>query len=282
MRHANGDVCADAPGQPAAGCGCQPRFASNTHTAGEPGRDSDHNTLPGRLQPLATGHHCRENPSDPRCQGSTRAPALPATGARAQQVVAFFVGGVAAAAPGDPLCGQNPAPPPPAPPPTPTPIPVDAAVEAPRILAALSLPSVDVKANPALGLVNLPTWFWAVGYDGRPLTAAHSWSAPYVPTTVVVTLTVDHYTWNWGDGGQIDTESLGEAYPAESDIQNVYRWSSRSEPGGNFHGSLTVHWRASYTVNGAAPVPLSAVERRYEFVYPVQQIQPVIRPNGAP
>lgn len=38
------------------------------------------------------------------------------------------------------------------------------------VLANVPLPTIELKANPELGLVNLPSWFWVSGYDGRTIT----------------------------------------------------------------------------------------------------------------
>lgn len=197
--------------------------------------------------------------------------------------------GVAAAAPGDPSgCGAPPpasSPPgggggggnPSPPPPTPVPlIPVDVPREAPGVAASVERPQLRIRMNPAIGMVNVPTWFWAEGYRGQDLTASRAWGQPYVPTTISVRYVVKRYIWNFGDGGQIESRSLGQSYPIESDIKNAYRWSSRTEPGGAFHPTLTIEWNVEYRVNGGPPQSLPAVQQRYEAIYQVQQLQPVI------
>jgi hypothetical protein len=138
--------------------------------------------------------------------------------------------------------------------------------------------------NPATGMVNVPSWFWAEGYDGRPLAVSQSWSGPagggalYIPTTVTVTFRVQKYTWNFGDGGQFDSRSLGQPFPAESDIRNAYAWSSRTEPGGVFHGALFITWDVSYTITGGTGGggTLPPVTLRVEWEHAVQQSQPVV------
>lgn len=235
------------------------------------------------------GAACQEDPTDPACQAHGGVPHSPRFGAetrRGASLTTSFtaLGSIAAPIFSDslqapPCTGEAPVAPPGGSPPTPTPvplIPVCAACEAPGVAAGVPLPQVQVRMNPDLGLVNLPTWFWAVGYQGQALTASRSWSAPYEPTTIVVRYTVARYIWDFGDGGQVETLSLGQAYPEASDITNVYRWSSRTEPGGQFHPSLTIEWRVEYRVDGGPPQPLPAVQRRYEASYPVQQLQPII------
>ena len=161
--------------------------------------------------------------------------------------------------------------------PTPVPlIPVCAACEAPGVAASVESPAVRVRMNPDTGLVNVPTWFWAEGYRGQDLVASRSWSPPYEPTTIEVRYSVRRYLWNFGDGGQIESKSLGQPYPAESDVRNAYGWSSRTEPGGVFHLGLTIEWNVEYRVNGGAPQQLPPVARPYPAIYPVQELQPII------
>lgn len=230
--------------------------------------------------PDTGGGYCNENPEE--CAGGS-AP-TPTWFSRPQKVVVplslvAFAGWLL---PGAALSFAHPCPgdPPPggtAPGPTPVPLtPVCAECEAPGVAASVETPEVQVRANPATGLVNLPTWLWAEGYLGQDLFATQSWSPPYEPTTIEVRYFVKRYLWNFGDGGQIESRSLGQPYPAESDIRNAYAWSSRTEPGGYFHLALIIEWHVEYRVNGGAPTPLSPAQRRYEAIYPVQELQPIV------
>lgn len=155
-------------------------------------------------------------------------------------------------------------------------IPVCVTCEAPGVATSVEIPEVRVRMNPDTGLVNLATWLWAEGYRGQDLFASQSWSPPYEPTTIEVRYSVKRYLWNFGDGGQIETRSLGQPYPQESDIKNAYGWSSRTEPGGVFHLALTIEWDVEYRVNGGPPQPLPPAQRRYEAIYPVQELQPIV------
>lgn len=176
----------------------------------------------------------------------------------------------AAVAPDDPPACGDPAP-------TPVPlIPVCAECEAPGVASSVEMPRVRVRTNPDIGLVNVPTWLWAEGYRGQDLFASRSWSPPFEPTTIEVRYSLKRYLWNFGDGGQIESQSLGQPYPQESGIRNAYGWSSRTEPGGLFHLSLTIEWNVEYRVNGGAPQPLPPAQRRYEASYPVQELQPIV------
>ena len=243
-------------------------------------------TLPGTG---GGGGACETDPTDPACRGGTTVPRTLAITSRADthqigtlDMISTRDGAVLVPqealvihpCPGDPPFGGNE--PAPAPPPPPPPIPVCAACEAPGVAASVEIPAVTVRMNPETGLVNLPTWFWAEGYRGQDLVASRSWSAPYEPTTIEVRYFVKRYLWNFGDGGQIESKSLGQPYPASSEIANAYGWSSRTEPGGVFHPGLAIEWDVEYRVNGAAPQSLPPVTRMYPAIYPVQELQPII------
>ena len=237
------------------------------------------------------GTFCRDNPSDPDCAGTVRT--LPdSVIPRVHRSEAATVPVTLLGDTGMPVVASRRllAPPPcddtiPDPPsgagqvatPTPVPlIPVDVPREASALASSVEVPQVQVHMNPTIGMVNVPTWFWAEGYRGQDLVASRSWSPPYEPTTIEVRYHVKKFVWNYGDGGQIENLSLGQAYPQVSDIRNTYQWSSRSEPGGVFHVALIVQWDVAYRVNGSTPETLPSVQRRYETSYPVQQLQPII------
>lgn len=167
-----------------------------------------------------------------------------------------------------------PAPPPPPPPP----IPVDGPGEAAKLCAQLGLPDVTLDYNPSLAMVNVATWFYAQGYRGQFLYINKSWTAPYVPTTIEIEGRPVRYLWNFGDGGQVETTTLPAAYPAESAVRNAYQWSSKTEPGGYFHTSLTIVWDGYYRVNGGPWQFIATRTRSYSGLLPVQQLQPIIRP----
>ena len=252
-----------------------------------PSAPSPTNALPGLPNTGGgggDGSYCRDHPTDPECPGNGGAvPVGSASAARLDGLltrVPNLVGAI-----GLPLFAANGVAPPPCddlvPGPAPNPtlvslIPVDVPREAPDVAASVEMPLVRVRANPETGLVNVPTWLWAEGYRGQDLVASRSWSLPYEPTTIQVRYSVRRYLWNFGDGGQIETRSLGQPYPQESDIRNVYGWSSRTEPGGVFHLSLTIEWAVEYRVNGGSPQLLPPVQHRSEMTYPVQELQPIV------
>lgn len=69
--------------------------------------------------------------------------------------------------------------------------------------------------------------------------------------------------------------SLGQRYPAPSDIQHTYEHSSLGRPAG-FAVRLTVEFAAGYRVNGGAAQRLPGLRRTYETGYAVQEVQPVL------
>src|SRR5262249_25723544 len=133
-----------------------------------------------------------------------------------------------------------------------------------------------------LALVNLPTWFWVEGYDGRPFGASRSVSlppevGPEVPASVVpandprrqtstyaieVRIRLGRCEWSFGDGASLVSQSLGKAYPGESDVRHTYQYASLAFPDG-FPVSLTVPYEVEYLVNGGAPRALAPIRRTY-------------------
>jgi hypothetical protein len=151
------------------------------------------------------------------------------------------------------------------------PIVVDPRVVAMDVLQHIPLPNVKIRVNPALGLVAMPGWFWAEGYNGEPFGG----SATVGSYTVAVQVQPSSYTWSFGDGNTLVTQSLGQPYPAESDIQHTYQYSSLHYPDG-FLVQLTIQFAASYSVNGGPAEPLSSMERAYTASYRVQELQSIL------
>ncbi|MHB1162569.1 MAG: hypothetical protein ACYC3V_19880, partial [Chloroflexota bacterium] len=162
-------------------------------------------------------------------------------------------------------------------------------------LGHVPLPNIQLRMNPALGLVAMPGWFWVEGYDGSSFGTSRTVNippevGPEVPTSVVPandsrrqgrSFTVDvriwptRYEWSSGDGANLVNLSLGKAYPAQSDIQHTYEYTSLRFPSG-FPVWLTVDFAAEFRVNGGAPQGLPAIRRTYASVYRVQEVQPVL------
>lgn len=162
-------------------------------------------------------------------------------------------------------------------------------------LGHVSLPNIQLRMNPALGLVAMPGWFWVEGYDGSSFGTSQTVDispevGPEVPTTVVpagdsrrqgtsftvaVRIWPTRYEWSFGDGTTLTNLSLGRPYPAPSDIQHTYEYSSLRFPNG-FPVWLTADFAAEFRVNGGAPQGLPTIRRTYESAFRVQEIQPVL------
>lgn len=162
-------------------------------------------------------------------------------------------------------------------------------------LGHLPLPNIQLRANPGLGLVSMPGWFWVEGYDGSAFGTSRTVDIPpevgadvpvdVVPAddprregssfTVEVRVWPTDYDWSFGDGASLSTRSLGKPYPMQSDIQHVYEFSSLPFPEG-FPVRLVVEFAAEYRVNGGEPQGLPSIRRSYEIGYRVQEVQSVL------
>jgi len=199
-------------------------------------------------------------------------------------------------------------------PPAPAPAPQPAAVAAappsggggadPRDVAMdirghVPLPDIQIGVNPSpAGIVAIPTWYWVEGYDGRAFGASRTVDIPAeigaevpidgpgaVPAddprrqgssfSVEVHIAPTSYQWSFGDGSALEGHSLGQPYPATSDIQHTYQYSSMRQPGG-FPLNMTVTFSVDYRVNGGAPQELPPITRTSQMTYRVQEIQTVL------
>jgi hypothetical protein len=139
---------------------------------------------------------------------------------------------------------------------------------------------MELFVNPGRGVVRVPDWYWAVGYDGRDLVQSRSfdleWSVPGPPIritdpgtgqtievpgpsitgtdhiTVAVRYRPARYRWDYGDGTVVDTGSLGLAYPSISDVQHAYQQGSLSQPGQQYTYQLIADWAGDWFVSGDA------------------------------
>lgn len=163
------------------------------------------------------------------------------------------------------------------------------------VYAHVPLPGIQIRVNPELGLVAHPSNFWLAGYDGRPFGASRSISIPpavgddvpfdVVPRTdprrqaiaftVEVQVRAAQYRWDFGDGTSLSTTSLGQAYPATSEIQHRYETSSFYQPDG-FAVQLTTRYEALWRVNDGGWQPLPAIQKTTLYGYPVQEIQTIL------
>ncbi len=148
---------------------------------------------------------------------------------------------------------------------------VDPVAVALELLNHLPIPDIAIEANPSIGLVALPSWFWIDGYDGSAISSSDSLSGVTVDVEVEPLL----YRWSFGDGTTAETISLGQRYPAESDIRHVYEQSSLAA-GGAYAIAVEVTFAARYRVDGGAWVALDPITRSFSNDYPVQQLQSVL------
>jgi hypothetical protein len=139
------------------------------------------------------------------------------------------------------------------------------------LLASIRLPDMHLRMNPATGLVALSTWYWVEGYDGAPIRRVARLGA----IIVEVELTPSGYRWAFGDGATLETMSLGQAYPQESDLRHTYERSSLGA-GGQYRVTLDVTWAVRFRVNGGPWQDLPSMTRSFVAAYPVQQAQSVL------
>jgi hypothetical protein len=151
------------------------------------------------------------------------------------------------------------------------PVVVDPRAVAMAVLDHIPLPNVLIRMDPSLGLVAMPGWFWAEGYNGEPFGG----SATVGSFTVAVHIQPSSYTWSFGDGTSLVSHDLGQPYPAESDVQHTYQYSSLHYPGG-FPVQLTIQFSVTYSVNGGPAEPLSSMARTYTASYRVQELQSIL------
>jgi hypothetical protein len=147
-----------------------------------------------------------------------------------------------------------------------------------QLVNGLTLPTtpLTVHHNPNVGVTRLSTWFWVEGYAGEPITATTDISVPWVHrwtdelgieqeesgtyhVSVFVRVRPARYVWDFGDSSRLDTASLGQAYPAESDVQHTFLWHSHGQAGGRYTYGLGIDWvsdwRASGDASGQGPGP---------------------------
>jgi hypothetical protein len=143
-------------------------------------------------------------------------------------------------------------------------------------------PPIVLHQNPEKGVVHIPSFFWAdpTSYDGGPLVKTdYDISLPWsyteqvdvrdpltgvvvgttsstVSGTANISLAVRYlpgrYLWDFGDGARLDTGSLGQPFPEESDVQHVYERSSLNEPDHQYTYQLAIDWNGEWLVTGDA------------------------------
>jgi hypothetical protein len=148
---------------------------------------------------------------------------------------------------------------------------VDPASMAADLRDHVPVPDITVGVNPATGLVAMPSWFWIEGYDGSAIRTSDTLG----DTTVEVEVRPTGYRWSFGDGEALETDSLGEAYPQESDIRHTYQQSSLAD-GGAFQVTVRITFSVRYRVDGGPWEPLDPITRSFSAAYRVQQLQSIL------
>ena len=159
--------------------------------------------------------------------------------------------------------------------------PTDLIEEARRHLA---LPLPDPTTSPELDqIVNLPTWLWL---DAGWRTLTSTASVPGVSVTVRAAPEVA--IWTMGDGAQVVCDGPGTPYNfalppngQSSNCTHTYPRSSASQPDARYRASVTVQWRASWSVSGfAGGGDLGTIDRTTAFSVRVGEVQALNTPAG--
>jgi hypothetical protein len=167
------------------------------------------------------------------------------------------------------------------------------------VAPAVPLPPITLHVNPVRGVVHVPDWYWAEGYDGSPRSVSRDyslqWSLPGAPIidaatgqvigqlpgrsgTYRISVTVRYrpsrYRWDLGDGTVLDTSSLGQAYPSISDVQHSFDRSSLLQPGQMYTYRLVIDWQGDWQVSGDA-TGSGTVEPRQSIASAQQEMREV-------
>jgi hypothetical protein len=142
----------------------------------------------------------------------------------------------------------------------------------------LVLQTPVVRFSPAtVQVVQIPTWMWIDAASWQPQSS--NVAVPGVSVSVRAWPVASE--WTMGDGTTVRCAGPGTPFdphhddPARgSSCSHTYTTSSSSAPAGAFDGSVTVTWRASATVTGAAGGgDLPALARTRRFTVRVAQVQ---------
>jgi hypothetical protein len=147
---------------------------------------------------------------------------------------------------------------------------VDLEVEARRLVeefvARVPVPRLTVHANPApAGLVGLESWFWATGYDGRPIVDR----IDALGIGVDVRIDPTTPTWTFGDG-RSTAGDLGRPFPARSTVRHGF----------THHGTHTVavafDWAPRYRIDGTDWIDLPVIPVQGTLAHPVREAQAIL------
>ena len=147
---------------------------------------------------------------------------------------------------------------------------VDLEVEARRLVeeyvARVPVPVIVVHANPMpAGLVGLESWFWATGYDRRPIVDR----IDALGVGVDVRIDPTPVEWDFGDG-HATSGGLGLAYPARSPVRHAF----------SHHGTRPVTARLDlvprYRIDGTDWIELTAIRVQDARDYLLREAQAVV------
>jgi len=147
---------------------------------------------------------------------------------------------------------------------------VDLEVEARRLVeeyvARVPVPRIAVGANPRpTGLVGLESWFWATGYDRRPIVDR----IDALGIGVDVRIDPTPVTWAFGDGATA-SGGLGTPWPARSPVRHAYR----------HHGTFTVTAHLDlvprYRIDGTDWIELPTIPVEDDLGHRVRDAQAII------
>jgi hypothetical protein len=130
-------------------------------------------------------------------------------------------------------------------------------------------PSLTMGINPGIGLTGMPSWFWLAGGSASILDA----TASSGPLTITVRAKLAGITWMFGDGAGYDSQDLGHAYPAPSEIQHTYQTDTYGRQAG-YTVSGVLRYAVTYSVNGGPWATLGVKVRAFNQQYIVNQLQP--------
>ncbi len=129
-------------------------------------------------------------------------------------------------------------------------------------------PALTLGINPSAGLTGLPSWFWLSGSAAMPDAVASSG-----PLTVRVRARLAGVSWEFGDGLGYDSQDLGQAYPAQSDVQHLYQTDTYRLSSG-YSVVAVLRYLVTYSVNSGPWMTLGVKTRPFSQQYLVYQLQP--------
>ena len=149
------------------------------------------------------------------------------------------------------------------------------------------MPPLHIGASPpaGTGITQLPSGFWISGYDGSPIRSTTTRAG----LSITMVSTPVSYTWDFGDGTQMSTTSLGVPGSGAAPITHTFTVRSAASPqavGGDYLVRVTASFDTTFqiagptgtqsgdfTASGLAPLTDSATQP-----YEVDQVYGVLVP----